>query len=307
MKRYIAFILGMIFIGSFFVVNKQIVREVPVFLASEIRLLSGSCFLYLIGAFRKDISLHINRIDIRMILLQVFFGIFLFSLFSLNGLKRTSAVNSGAIMGLTPVFLLILGLFIKREKLTSRTLGIFLIACIGVIILQIGQTDRSMSSSLSGDILIFFAMIGESIFISASQFIKGAVHPLAMSAFMTFIGSLMFMPLALFTMQGFDWTSVDAMTWASVLYSGIGITAIGVFLMNYGAAKIPLSVTATLSTLMPASTCLLAVVFLHEELNKFQIIGLCLILSSALFTVSRSKKTQLKQTKVLEQENYEKI
>jgi drug/metabolite transporter (DMT)-like permease len=74
-----------------------------------------------------------------------------------------------------------------------------------------------------------------------------------------------------------------------VLYSGIGITAIGVFLMNYGAAKIPMATAATLSTLMPASTCLLAIFFLNETLRGAQIIGLGLILGGALLTVGMQR------------------
>ena len=56
-------------------------------------------------------------------------------------------------MGLTPVFILILALFIKREKLTNRTLRIFFMVCIGVIALQMGQTNSPRDSSLSGDMM----------------------------------------------------------------------------------------------------------------------------------------------------------
>jgi drug/metabolite transporter (DMT)-like permease len=113
--------LGMVLIGSFFVVNKQIIREVPIFFASEMRLLIGSIVLYAIGIWRRDISLRITWVDIKTIAFQVFFGVFLFSIFSLSGLKRTSAINGGIIMGLTTVVILLLGLFVKRERVTSRT------------------------------------------------------------------------------------------------------------------------------------------------------------------------------------------
>lgn len=290
MKRYIAFMFGMVLIGSFFVVNKQIVREVPVFLASEMRLLTGSVFLYVIGLLRRDISLRIERADVRIILFQVFFGVFLFSIFSLNGLKQTSAVNSGIIMGLTPVVILLLGVFVKRERMAGHAFASCLIAFAGVIALQMGRTGASDGASFQGDMLVFLAMLGEAVFITAGRFTKGAVHPLAMSAFMSLIGALMFLPLALASMQSFDWASVSPVTWACVLYSGIGITAVGVFLMNYGAAKIPMSTTAALSALMPASTCILALVLLNEGLHAAQVLGLGLISTSAMLAVMRRRR-----------------
>ena len=291
MKQYLSFMMGMILIGSFFVANKQIVREVPVFLASEFRLLTGALCLYALGLASPGVSLRINRGDVKLIVVQVFFGVFLFSIFSLNGLKQTSAVNSGIIMGMTPAAILLLGLFVKRERMTAYALASCAVACVGVAVLQLARTgEGGGAASVRGDMLVFLAMLGEAVFITAGHFVKGVVHPLAMSAFMTFLGALMFLPLAIAELQGFQWGEVGLLTWACVLYSGVGITAIGVFLMNYGATGIPMATAASLSALMPASTCVLAIVFLRETFGPAQMLGLGLIVASALLAVVQQRR-----------------
>lgn len=292
MKRYLSFMMGMLLIGSFFVANKQIVREVPIFLASEFRLLAGASCLYLLGLLSPGVSMRIERGDVKLIVVQVFFGIFLFSIFSLNGLRQTSAVNSGIIMGMTPAAILSLGLFVKRERISVYALASCAMACAGAAVLQFARSGEGDGvASAQGDLLIFLAMLGEAVFITAGRFVKGAVHPLAMSAFMTCLGALMFLPLAMVQALGFQWGAVSHATWLWVLYAGVGITAIGVFLMNYGAAGIPMATTASLSSLMPASTCVLALVFLQESFGPGQLLGLALIVVSALLAVVQRRRT----------------
>jgi drug/metabolite transporter (DMT)-like permease len=49
-------------------------------------------------------------------------------------------------------------------------------ACAGVLALQAGRKGNGDSASLYGDLLVFLAMMGEAVFITAGRFIKGTVH-----------------------------------------------------------------------------------------------------------------------------------
>ncbi len=285
MKNSLAFAVGMTLMGSFFVVNKQIVAEVPVFIASEIRLLMGAIVLFVLSRINGDVFTRFDRRDSRVVFFQAFFGVFLFSIFSLNGLKHTSAVNSGIIMGMTPVAILIVAMLMRQERATWRTVLAPVVACIGVVAINLASSNGPGESSLRGDALVFLAMLGETVFIVAGRFIRGPVSPLVMSTQTAALGALLFLPLAAYSMGDFDWRAVSVVTWLCVAYSGIAITAIGVFLMNHGSARLPMSKAASLSAFMPATSCVLAVLFLGEAFGAMHFFGVALILGSALMTV----------------------
>ncbi len=280
----------MFIIGSFFVANKLIVIDVPVFVASEIRLATGAILLFLVSIFYTGASFKIDTGDLKIIVLQVFFGVFLFSIFSLNGIKSTSAINSGIIMGMTPVAMMLLAIFAKKEKVGGTAIVAGLIAFAGAVSLNLANATNNSGSSLRGDGLVFLAMLGEAVFITAGKFTRNQINPLIMSALMAGIGALMFLPLALISAHNLNWSEISMTSWVLMLYSGIGISALGVLLMNYGSRKLPISTAASLTALMPASTCILAVAFLDEKFKSAHILGLGLIFASALLSGLGAKK-----------------
>lgn len=293
MKSRLSLMLGMALIGSFVVVNKQIVAEVPVFIASEIRLgLGALCFLALMAVQSGPIG-RLQRSDWPPILFQVLVGVVLFSIFALNGLRYTSAMNAGIIMGMTPVAILFLAFVGKKDVLDGLSIAAALLACAGAVALNTadsGAAEGDASKIWLGNVLVFFAMLGEAVFISAGRFTKRPLHPLLLSTAMASAGALMFIPLAASQWSGWNAAAVSPSTWVYLAYSGVGITVIGVFLMNYGAGRLPMTTSATFSAFMPASSCLLAVLLLGERMQAAHFVGLALILSGALLTVRHEWK-----------------
>ena len=291
MTGRISFILGMVLIGSFFVVNKPIVAEVPVFIASEIRLALGALCLLGVVCFRRASIGRIQRADWPPIVLQTLLGVVLFSIFALNGLKYTSAMNAGIIMGITPVAILFLAVLGKKDRLDRFSASAAVLASAGAIALNTTHADQGGVSSQAwlGNLLVFLAMLGEAVFISAGRFTARPLHPLLLSTAMASVGALMFAPLAASQWSAWDASAVGPLTWAYLVYAGIGITVIGVFLMNFGANHLPMATTATFSAFMPASSCILAVWLLGEHVQLAHVIGFVLIVAGALLTVFRSQ------------------
>jgi drug/metabolite transporter (DMT)-like permease len=288
MKGRVSLMLGMALIGSFVVVNKRIVAEVPIFIASELRLgLGALCLLALAWRRRSSIG-RLHAADWPTLLFQVLIGVVLFSIFMLNGLRHTSAMNAGIIMGMTPVAILFLAFLGRKGHLDGRSIVSAALACAGAIALNTAAADDANAPrAWLGNLLVFLAMLGEAVFISAGRFTRRPLHPLLLSTAMACSGALMFLPLAATQWHQWQASAVSAATWGCVAYSGIGITVIGVFLMNYGAARLPMATSATFSAFMPASSCVLAVLMLGERMQPAQLAGLVLILAGALLTVRR--------------------
>ena len=110
--------------GASFVATKQLLSELSPLTLIYMRLLLGIIFIALVAIKRKR-SFAITVPDMKGI-----FALALVACFHLwiqvTGLQYTSASNTGWIIGITPVFMAILGLIFFMEKMSIfQTSGIF--------------------------------------------------------------------------------------------------------------------------------------------------------------------------------------
>ena len=82
-----------------------------------------------------------------------------------------------------------------------------------------------------------------------------------------------------FTKETISWSTVGI--WSIVL-SGM-VATLGTVFFYFALAKSPASVVVTLTSVYPAITVILAIVFLKETLNLFQSVGFVLIIIGIIF------------------------
>lgn len=278
-------ILAMSIVGSSVVAGKLIVQSFPVFLASELRFIVATVILFPLLIKAEGIP-SIHKKDCIFLFLQALSGVFLFNIFMLYGLAKTSAIEGGIITSTLPAVIGILSVFILKEKLTTNVLVGILFAVFGTVIINIYgvfSNIGSSSSSLVGNFLIFGAVISEALFILFGKFVAQRVSPLAISTIVSFFGTILFLPFSLYEGSHFEFKEVSITEWGLVLYFGLVVTVLAFILMYQGVSKVSASTAGVLTSFIPLSSTILSVVFLGEEIFFLHFIGFGFIMIAVFF------------------------
>jgi drug/metabolite transporter (DMT)-like permease len=134
-KRYLALIAAFL-ATSIYGINHTLAKEVmPVYIGSSgfimLRLLGASLIFWLIGLFTPNEK--IEKKDFLKILLAAILGMCINMLAFFRGLELSTPINSGIIITLSPVLVLILSYFVLKEKITTKKIIGILIGFAGAV------------------------------------------------------------------------------------------------------------------------------------------------------------------------------
>lgn len=302
---YIQMTLAMLLIGSLFVASKVIVQSFPVFTASFLR--QFLAFLFLVGMvlYQQSSIPKVSRRDAWVLFAQGFIGIFMFSLFVLYGLKHTSSLNANIITSMTPLSMMGIAVLLLGERLTMRRVCALVLALLGTLLINVlsGREMSALGGSVwLGNALLVGAVIAEGVFFGFGKLLSRPMSATWLSLILTAIGSALFLPLAIYDVLTFDFSSVPWLVWLLVLYTGIGVTAVGVILMNLGMKHVSTSSASIFTALMPVSGVVLSVLCLHETFYWYHALGMGLtLLAVALVMFEKTAvphKTQMPTTQI---------
>ncbi len=291
MKQIIPIInisLAMCIVGSSVVAGKLIVQGFPLFLASELRFLVATIILVPILLLVEGVPL-LQKKDYLYLFLQALSGVFLFNICMLYGLTRTTATEAGLITSLVPACTGVLSFFLLREKLTKNAVIGICIAMMGVMTINAsGLLDITETTflSMAGNLLVFSAIICESLFIIFGKFISQRVSALAISTIVSCFGTVLFLPFALYESRQFRYEKVTLAEWGLILYLGIVVTVIAFILMHIGIVKVSAHMAGILTGFMPISSISLSSLLLGEDISSVQLVG-CALFIVALYYFSR--------------------
>ena len=288
---YIELSLAMVIVGSSVVIGKLIIASFPVLLASALRFGIASIILVPLLLIREGKTVVIGRQDWFILFLQAFTGVFLFSIFLLYGLKFTSAAEAGIITSTTPAVVGIISFLFLKEKLTfNKIVGIALAVCGVLLINVLGRTldTGGVRFSIFGNILIFGAVVGEALFTIFRKLSSNIISPLRTATLMSLLGFVLFFPFALYEAVQFDFSATTIFDWVPVFYYGIVVTVIAFILWFQGVTKVPASVAAGFTGIMPVSAVFLSYMILGEPFAWSHLWGGLCVLAGIGFIVHQS-------------------
>ena len=282
---------SMLLIGSMFVVSKVIVANIPVMTASFFRQFLACLALIAVLLWRnrhgeKVVCPPINKRDKWILFVQIFCGIFLFSLLLLWGVQRTNAIDASIITSATPLSMMLFGVVFLSERMT-RLRGVALICALaGALVMNVygaqahGTTHTASSASnvWLGNLLIAGAVLFEGVFFGAQKLLSRPLPSIWLMVILTAGASVLFAPFALYDALSFDFSHVPMYVWGLVVYTGIGITALGVLLMHAGIKQVPNSSASVFTALMPVSGVVLSVLLLNESFQWYHLLGMVLVM-----------------------------
>ena len=280
---------SMLLIGSMFVVSKVIVANIPVMTASFFRQFLACLALIAVLLWRnrhgeKVVCPPINTRDKWILFIQIFCGIFLFSLLLLWGVQRTNAIDASIITSATPLSMMLFGVVFLSERMTWLRGVALICALAGALVMNMygaqahaGVTNNAPNVWL-GNLLIAGAVLFEGVFFGAQKLLSRPLPSIWLMVILTAGASVLFVPFALYDALTFDFSHVPLYVWGLVVYTGVGITALGVLLMHAGIKQVPNSSASVFTALMPVSGVVLSVLLLNESFQWYHLLGMVLVM-----------------------------
>ncbi len=208
--------------------------------------------------------------------------LFLFEAFRQIGVSLAVLINY-----LGPAIVILLSPLLFREKLGAAKLLAFAAAIIGVFMLS-GQAVVSGINiwGLTCALLSSFGSAGLILFNKLSVHVKGMENAMFQLLFAA-ITVAVFMGIS----QGFIIDILPA-DWIKVLWLGILNTGVACYLTFSEITYLPAQTSAICAYIEPVSAVFMSLIFLHESMGIFQIIGAILVIGGAAFTeIMNTKET----------------
>jgi drug/metabolite transporter (DMT)-like permease len=200
-------------------------------------------------------------------------------------LERIDASLSALLLYAYPAMVTGMAILLGRERSTPPLIAALVIATAGTILL--------LGDGLGGDadtvgvLLGLGSAIGYTGYILAGDTLVASLPPLLLAALVTSGGAMAFGAWGVATMS-FRF-GLDVTAFAAIVMCAIVGTVISVGTLLAGIERIGASMASVLSTIEPATTVLLAVVFLDERASVLQLAGGVLLLA-AIVLCNRARR-----------------
>ncbi|WP_282876295.1 DMT family transporter [Pseudomonas peli] len=283
----ICLVIAMALWGSSFIALKLAFAELPLLWVIFGRMALGSLVFLL--AWRWRGQMHYRAGDWKYLLGLAACEPCLYFLFEALALQHTSAAQAGMVTALLPLLVAVGAFVFLRERISRITLSGFLIALVGAVWLSLaGSADEHASNPILGNFYELLAMLCAMGYTLLLKHLSSRYSPFLLTAMVAFVGTVFFLPLALFSAP--LPISVSPMGLGAVAYLGILVTVGAYGLYNFGVSRLPASQASGFTNLIPVFTLLFAILLLGESLNRMQMLAAALVFVGVLLSQWRGAR-----------------
>jgi len=288
-KRYLALIAAFL-ATSIYGINHTLAKEVmPVYIGSSgfimLRLLGASLIFWLIGLFTPNEK--IEKKDFLKILLAAILGMCINMLAFFRGLELSTPINSGIIITLSPVLVLILSCFVLKEKITTKKI-------IGILIGFAGAVFLILNSSKTG-INAPNIPLGNSFFLLNASAYAGyliVIKPLTnkyniftLMKWLFLIGLILSTPITFNQFVEVNWTELPWFAIWRMAYVVIGTTFLTYLFNVYALKTLSPTTVGSFIYLQPIITIGFALITGNDILDTTKLFS-CLLVFIGIYLVS---------------------
>ncbi len=273
-------VVAMLFWGSSFIAMKIALSnfDAPIVMLGRMSV-AASIFL----AFRKRFGkIEYRKGDWRLLGFMALCEPCLYFSFETQALKFTSASEASMITSLLPLMTALAAWLVLGERITKKSLIGLFIALFGVMgITLCSEPSERAPHPLLGNFLELISMVCATGYTIMSRHLAGRYSAFFLTAVQAFVGSIFFMPAALFP----NMTIPAQLTWkalAPIVYLGAVVNVLAYFLYNYALSRIPASQVSPYVNLIPVFSMLIGWLILNEQLTFFQYAAASLVLGGSL-------------------------
>lgn len=268
------------FWGLSFVATKVALRELTPATLVFTRFAFGVVVLHGILLLRREPLLP-PRSSLAPLALLGFIGIFVHQMIQVHGLQYTTAVRTGWLIGLTPIWSALLAIPVLHERFGIRKLTGLVVGFFGaVLVVTRGQLSTSVLAlpSTKGDLLVLASTFNWAIYTIVARGTIQRVGSARASAALSLLGWLMLAPFFVAESGWREWPHLSHTGVEAVLFLGIGCSGLAYLFWYAALARLDASRVSAFLYIEPLVTCAAAVPLLKEPLGATTIVGGLLVL-----------------------------
>ncbi|MBS4024991.1 MAG: DMT family transporter [Clostridia bacterium] len=271
--------------SSNFVISKYIVTIVPPFTLNLGRFVVATMILLPWFMTNSKVKILEDKQLFWRVILMALTGVFFFNSLIYLGLQYTTAINSVLINSFNPLVMVLLSIFLLKQKETWQRLVGLGISLIGVILIAAkGDLNNLLLLNFNpGDLLVILATFAWAIYSIAGKVVMAKITPMETVALATVFGTIMLIPFSVWEFYVTPDISLGWEFWVVILYLGVFPSIVSHFLWLYCIGKAGISTAANFYNLIPVFGTFMAIIFLKEKLFLYQLGGGALVLLGIYF------------------------
>jgi drug/metabolite transporter (DMT)-like permease len=218
-----------------------------------------------------------------------FFGIALFAVVLFNGLRLTTAVNTGVISASEPLAIALVGWVLLRERLRRMQVVGIAVGAVGmVVIASRGELQglEGLSANL-GDLLIIAAVMIWALYSVLVQKLSRGLHPVTVLMAAAAVGTVCHLPFYGWEIAAGRHLHADWPTLLAIGYGAIFGSLVAFGSWNLGIGLIGANAAGIFLYLIPMFTIGLAALFLGETLELYHLAGGAIIVLGIVLATRR--------------------
>ncbi|MBT8245987.1 MAG: DMT family transporter [Winogradskyella sp.] len=255
-----------------------------------LRIICATALFWLMSLFLPKEK--IEKKDFKTIFFAAVFGVFINMIFFLKGLEYTTPIHASTIMTIVPIVILVLSVFILKERITQlKTLGI-VIGFIGALVLTLyGQSARVADNIPLGNLMIFLNAVSYSIYVILVKKLTNKYHPFTFIKWLFLFGLIFVTPFGYSELSSVEWQSFTPYISFSVAFVVIGATFLTYLLNPWAISKLKASTVGIFIYLQPVIAGLFAILSGADFIDTIKISAMLLIFLGVYFVTKKPKVT----------------
>jgi len=242
--------------------------------------------LYVVMLALSGQGFGLERRDVGKLLALGILGNAVYQFFFIHAISLTTAANTSLILSMQPVFIALISVLLRIEKIHwAAWLGI-LISFFGLylVITKSNAGLRFSTDNFRGDILILIGTVLWALYTALSKPFLERISPLKFSAITVLFGVPFYLPFAVKDIVRLPWAEISAKAWASLALSGLFGLVLGYVIWYYSVQKVGNAKTAIYNNLTPLFTIIFSALFLQDKIRIDQAAGGAVIFAGVILT-----------------------
>ncbi len=278
-------LLAVTFWGASFVATKVALEELNPQTIILLRIVLGCILLFIIAiSTKRDFKITLKNHGWIFLLASIaVFHLWI----QITGLKYTTATNTGWIIGVTPVFIAVLGFLVFKEKLSPvRIMGIAIAFAGLVLLISKGNIFRIGFLTHKGDFLVLASTVTWSVYSIVTKKIALSYPPLMTIFFLFLMMAIIISPFAITGTVLNTILHLPVRIWLAVLFLGIFCSGVAYVLWAQALKELEAAKVGAFLYIEPFVTVFAAWIVLAEVISVITIIS-GIIITAGVILVNR--------------------
>ncbi len=229
----------------------------------------------------KKIPLKVSLTDWLLMLVQGFLSMGIYMICFLEGMKESTPAEGAIILGLGPIFTMLIAVLVRQEKFEPKSLLGTLLAFGGVALVVFGGNAKEHGSLVANGMVLKSAVIW-AVSTVMSKPLVGKAHPLALLT-LSMPGAL---PLLIYyggpNVAALDWGALSLTAWSMFLYVSLIAGVAGFAFFYEGVRLVGASAAMSYQYLVSPMAVIFGMIFLRSTVTPIQVVGMVTVLGGVM-------------------------